>query len=148
MTVAEANLEAPPAIGLQRQTAVIDQRGFGDGSVTLTIGKFENQRRRDPFPGAYLGDLTIRVDAFVVPAEIVMPHGAVAGNNERRRFIGNPRVLGRGNNESKGSRIVENADVQHVSRAAPLVVEREFCAVAMICGTGVNAVPRIALFNL
>src|SRR5438876_8745992 len=126
MTMAEANLKAPPAIGLQRQAAVIDQRGFGNGSVTLAIGKFEGQRRRDTFAGVYLGDFTIRVDAFVMSAQVVMPNGAAAGDRKRRRFIGNPRLLGRGNNESKGSSIVENADVQHVSRAAPLVAEREF----------------------
>src|SRR5207302_10794306 len=105
--VAEPNLKSAMTIGFQGHPAVIHERGLGDSAVTCSARKFESHGWTDPLAGAYPGNVAIRVNAFIVAAQVVMPNGAAGRNDEPGGFIGDSGFVDAGNDKAEGDGIVE-----------------------------------------
>src|SRR5256885_16851398 len=80
--------------------------------------------------------------------EIVIPDGAVSGNEERRGFVRHSELIRFGNEEAKRGSIVEDSNVEPVGRFALRVEKFDFYAVAMIGSDGMNAMPWVAFVNV
>src|SRR5436190_2030770 len=86
--------------------------------------------------------------AFVMAFEIVIPDGAVSGNEERRCFVRHSELIRFGHEETKRGSIVEDANFEPIGRFALRMEKFDFDSIAMVGCDGMNAAPWVAFINV